>query len=161
MNFEESISQRLKFNNLDKNLAEDFLKWMIDEKKYAKSQAGRLMKRLKSLLKEAILKNIPVSINPEIIGKDFNYKPEKIINVIAEQEFIKISQLKDLSDSLDNVRKWILIGLMVGQRVSDLLSLDKHQIRFDDSGIAMIDFKQAKGGTVVTVPVKNQIVVSF
>ena len=161
MNFEESISQRLKFNNLDESLAEDFLKWMIDEKKYAKSQAGRLMKRLKSLLKEAILKNIPVSINPEIIGKDFNYKPEKIINVIAEQEFIKISQLKDLSDSLDNVRKWILIGLMVGQRVSDLLSLDKHQIRFDDSGIAMIDFKQAKGGTVVTVPVKNQIVVSI
>ena len=63
------------------------------------------------MIKEAILKNIPVSINPEIIGKDFNYKPEKIINVINEQEFIKISQLKDLSDSLDNVRKWILIGL--------------------------------------------------
>ena len=161
VNFEESISQRLKFNNLDENLAEDFLKWMIDEKKYAKSQVGRLMMRLKSLLKEAILKNIPVSINPEIIGKDFNYKPEKIINVISEQEFIKISQLKDLSDSLDNVRKWILIGLMVGQRVSDLLSLNKHQIRFDESGIAMIDFKQAKGGTVVTVPVKNQIVVSI
>ena len=161
MSFEESISQRLKFNNLDENLAEDFLKWMIDEKKYAKSQVGRLMMHLKSLLKEAILKNIPVSINPEIIGKDFNYKPEKIINVISEQEFIKISQLKDLSDSLDNVRKWILIGLMVGQRVSDLLSLNKHQIRFDESGIAMIDFKQAKGGTVVTVPVKNQIVVSI
>ena len=161
MNFEESISQRLKFNNLDESLAEDFLKWMIDEKKYAKSQAGRLMKRLKSLLKEAILKNIPVSINPEIIGKDFNYKPEKIINVINEQEFIKISQLKDLSDSLDNVRKWILIGLMVGQRVSDLLSLKKHQIRFVESGLVMIDFKQAKGGTVVTVPVKNQIVVSI
>ena len=161
MSFEESISLRLKFNNLDENLAEDFLKWMIDEKKYAKSQVGRLMMRLKSLLKEAILKKISVSINPEIIGKDFNYKPEKIINVISEQEFIKISQLKDLSDSLDNVRKWILIGLMVGQRVSDLLSLNKHQIRFDESGIAMIDFKQAKGGTVVTVPVKNQIVVSI
>ena len=142
-------------------MAEDFLKWMIDEKKYAKSQPGRLMKRLKSLLKEAIQKNIPVSINPEIIGKDFNYKPEKIINVINEQEFIKISQLKDLSDSLDNVRKWILIGLMVGQRVSDLLSLKKHQIRFVESGLVMIDFKQAKGGTVVTVPVKNQIVVSI
>jgi len=161
VNFEESISQRLKFNNLDKNLAEDFLKWMIDEKKYAKSQAGRLTMRLKSLLKEAILKNIPVSINPEIIGKDFNYKSEKIINVIIEQEFIKISQLKDLSDSLDNVRKWILIGLMVGQRVSDLLSLKKHQIRFVESGLVMIDFKQAKGGTVVTVPVKNQIVISI
>ena len=160
INFEESISLRLKFNNLDESLAEDFLKWMIDEKKYAKSQAGRLMKRLKSLLKEAILKSIPVSINPEIIGKDFNYKPEKIINVITEEEFIKISQLKDLSESLDNVRKWILIGLMVGQRVSDLLSLKKEQIRFDDSGIAMIDIKQSKGGTVVTVPVKNQIVVS-
>ena len=161
MNFEESISLRLKFNNLDENLAEDFLKWMIDEKKYAKSQVGRLMMRLKSLLKEAVLKNIPVSINPEIIGKGFNYKPEKIINVITEEEFIKISQLKDLSESIDNVRKWILIGLMVGQRVSDLLSLNKHQIRFDESSIAMIDVKQAKGGTVVTVPVKNEIVVSI
>ena len=161
VNFEESISQRLKFNNLDESLAEDFLKWMIDEKKYAKSQAGRLMKRLKSLLKEAILKNIPVSINPEIIGKDFNYKSEKIINVITEEEFIKISQLKDLSESLDNVKKWILIGLMVGQRVSDLLSLKKDQIRFDEKGLAMIDIKQAKGGTVVTVPVKNEIVISI
>mgnify|MGYP001244085232 FL=1 len=161
MSFEESISLRLKFNNLDENLAEDFLKWMIDEKKYAKSQVGRLMMRLKSLLKEAVLKNIPVSINPEIIGKGFNYKPEKIINVITEEEFIKISQLKDLSESIDNVRKWILIGLMVGQRVSDLLSLNKHQIRFDESSIAMIDVKQAKGGTVVTVPVKNEIVISI
>ena len=134
---------------------------MIDEKKYAKSQAGRMMKRMKSLFKEAILKNIPVSINPEIIGKDFNFKPEKIINVITEEEFIKISQLKDLRESLDNVRKWILIGLMVGQRISDLLSLKKDQIRFDEKGLAMIDVKQTKGGTVVTVPLKNEIVISI
>jgi len=160
-NFEESINQRLKFNNLDEDFVPDFLRWMLDEKKYAKSQAGRLMKRLKSILKQAALKNLPVSINPEIIGKDFNYNSDRIINVISEEEFIKISQLKDLSYSLDNVRKWILIGLMAGQRVSDLLSLNEHQVRFDESGIALIDFKQAKGGTVVTVPVKNQIVVSI
>ena len=55
-NFEESINQRLKFNNLDEDFAPDFLRWMLDEKKYAKSQAGRLMKRLKSILKQAALK---------------------------------------------------------------------------------------------------------
>ena len=50
---------------------------------------------------------------------------------------------------------------MAGQRISDLLSLSEHQVRFDESSIELIDVKQAKGGTVVTVPVKNQIVVSI
>ena len=50
---------------------------------------------------------------------------------------------------------------MVGQRISDLLSLKKDQIRFDEKGLAMIDIKQTKGGTVVTVPVKNEIVISI
>ena len=159
--FENDINQRLKFNALDNDLIDEFSKWLVEEKKYAKSYASRMMKRLKKLIKEAALKNIPVSVNPDLIGKEFNYKPEKIINIITQEEFLKIAKLEGLSDSLENARNWILIGLSIGQRVSDLLSLKDSQIRFQKDGVAMIDIKQAKGGDSVTVPINNQLVISI
>jgi len=161
INFEKDINQRLKFNALDNDLIDEFSRWLVSEKKYAKSHSGRMMKRLKKLIKEAVLRDIPVTVNPDRIGKETNYKPEKIINVITQQEFLKIAQLKGLSESLENVRKWILIGLLIGQRVSDLLSLKKEQVRFQDDGVALIDVKQIKGGSAVTIPIKNQIVIAI
>ena len=58
-------------------------------------------------------------------------RSKKIINVITEEDFLKIASLKDLPYYLDNTRKWVLIGLMIGQRVSDLLGLKKDMIRFE------------------------------
>jgi integrase len=159
--YENAIEERLRFNTLDNDLITDFFEWLVQEKKYSKSMTGFIMKKLKNLIKEASLKELVVSINPDIIGKDYSFKPDKIINVFTEDDYNKIRELKDISPFLENTRKWILIGLKIGQRVSDLLAITPKQIRFDKDNIAMIDIKQEKSGSVVTVPVKDKYVVSI
>jgi site-specific recombinase XerD len=129
--YEETIGYKIRFNGLDKGFIDDFFKWLVEEKKYAKSQSSRLMKRLKKLLKDAQIEGIPVSINPDFIDREYMYQPLKMINVITEQDFLKLAKIKGLPDYLENTRKWVLIGLMIGQRVSDLLKLKKEMIRFE------------------------------
>jgi len=41
-----------------------------------------------------------------------------------------IKSLSDLPSILENARRWILIGLFIGQRISDLLILKPSQLRF-------------------------------
>ena len=89
------------------------------------------------------------------------YKPEKVINVITEEDFIKLIEVKGLPNYLENTRKWVLIGLMIGQRVSDLLGLKKDMIRFDEGNIALIDIVQQKTKTHVTIPVENHYVLNI
>jgi integrase len=159
--YEEAIGSKIRFNGLDKGFIDDFFKWLVEEKKYAKSQSSRLMKRLKKLLKEAQVEGISVSINPDFIGREYMYKPEKVINVITEEDFIKLIEVKGLPNYLENTRKWVLIGLMIGQRVSDLLGLKKDMIRFDEGNIALIDIVQQKTKTHVTIPVENHYVLNI
>lgn len=159
--YELSIGQNLKFNAIDKGVIDDFFKWLVDHQKYAKSQASRLMKRFKKLLKEAQIDGITLSINPDLIGNEYMFKPDKVINVITEKEFIELTKLKGLPDYLENARKWILIGLMIGQRVSDLLTLKEEQIRFENNEIALLDITQIKTNTQVTVPVNNHYVITI
>ena len=54
---------------------------------------------------------------------------ERHINIIDLEEIEKIKSLKLDNKKLENVRKWILLGLSIGQRVSDLLEITKSNIR--------------------------------
>ena len=161
LEYENVIEEKLRFNTLDEDLVDDFFGWLVKEKKYSKSMTGFIMKKLKNLIKEASLKDLVVSINPDIVGKNLSFKSDNIINIFSNDDYKKIKKVKDLNPSLENTRKWILIGLKVGQRVSDLLSITSKQIRFDKDEIAMIDIKQKKSGRAVTVPVKDKHVVSI
>ena len=66
--------------------------------------------------------------------------------------------LKGLSPTLENSRKWILIGLVIGQRVSDLLHLKTEQIREAENGL-YIDIIQQKTEKHVTVGVVDPVVI--
>jgi integrase len=50
---------------------------------------------------------------------------------------------------------------MIGQRVSDLLTLKEEQIRFQDNNIALLNITQFKTKTPVTVPVDNHYVITI
>jgi hypothetical protein len=51
---------------------------------------GFIMKKLKNLIKEASLKELVVSINPDIIGKDYSFKPDKLITGELKSQVDKI-----------------------------------------------------------------------
>jgi len=75
--------------------------------------------------------------------------------------FLLILNLKDLPPYLENIKRWVLIGLSIGQRISDLQKIRKENIRYDKKGNALIDIIQVKGNKLLTVPVNNQIIIGI
>ena len=151
--YETYIDSNVKINEFGKEEFDGFVKWLSEDKNYAKGEIGRKIKRLKGLLKYGAGKGIKLGISLEAIDKEYSYKTKKYINVISEDEFFKILNLKGLPPYLENVRRWLLIGLNIGQRISDLQKIIKQDIRYDSDGIALIDVVQVKGEEPVTIPV--------
>jgi len=151
--YEEYIDSKIKINEFGKEEFDGFVKWLSEDKNYAKGEIGRKIKRLKGLLKYGAGKGLKLGISLEAIDKEYSYKTKKYINVISEDEFFKILNLKGLPPYLENVRRWLLIGLNIGQRISDLQKIIKQDIRYDSDGIALIDVVQVKGEEPVTIPV--------
>ena len=159
--YEEYIDSKIKINEFGKEEFDGFVKWLSDDQKYAKGEIGRKIKRLKGLLKYGAGKGLKLGMSLEAIDKEYSYKTKKFINVISEDEFFKIQNLKDLPPYLENVRRWLLIGLNIGQRISDLRKIRKQDIRYDSDGIAFIDIVQKKGEMPVTVPIKIKSVIDI
>jgi len=151
--YETYIDSNVKINEFGKEEFDGFVKWLSEDKNYAKGEIGRKIKRLKGLLKYGAGKGLKLGISLEAIDKEYSYKTKKYINVISEDEFFKILNLKGLPPYLENVRRWLLIGLNIGQRISDLQKIIKQDIRYDSDGIALIDVVQVKGEEPVTVPI--------
>lgn len=159
--YEVHTDSKIKINEFGKEEFDGFVKWLSDDQKYAKGEIGRKIKRLKSLLKYGAGKGLKLGMSLEAIDKEYSYKTKKFINVISEDEFFKIQNLKDLPPYLENVRRWLLIGLNIGQRISDLRKIRKQDIRYDSDGIALIDVVQVKGEEPVTVPITLKPVIDI
>ena len=151
--YEGHIDFKIKINEFGKEEFDGFVKWLSEVKNYAKGEIGRKIKRLKGLLRYGAGKGLKLGISLEAIDKEYSYKTKKYINVISEDEFFKILNLKGLPPYLENVRRWLLIGLNIGQRISDLQKIIKQDIRYDSDGIALIDVVQVKGEEPVTIPI--------
>ncbi|MDG1141087.1 MAG: hypothetical protein P8N44_06015, partial [Flavobacteriaceae bacterium] len=108
--YEEHIDSKIKINEFGKEEFDGFVKWLSEDKNYAKGDIGRKIKRLKGLLKYGAGKGIKLGISLEAIDKEYSYKTKKYINVISQDEFFKILNLKDLPPYLENIKRWILIG---------------------------------------------------
>ena len=160
-NYEKHVQSRLRITDFGKEEFDGFVSWLINDMNYSKNVINRRAKRMKNLLKYGISKGFNPPFMLELIGNEYSFKTKKYINVITEDEFISIANLKNLPDYLENIRRWLLIGLSIGQRISDLKKLTPESIRYDDKGIALIDIIQVKGEEPVTVPVDNQIVINI
>ena len=159
--YESCIGEKINVRDITLNEVNGFVNWLLNEKKYSNNEVSRKVKRLKQLLKYASEKDIKLSVKLSSINDQFNYKTKKYINVISEAEFFKILNLKDLPTYLENVRRWLLIGLNIGQRISDLQRIKQKKIRYDSDGIAFIDIVQKKGEMPVTVPIKIKSVIDI
>ena len=161
VSYQEYVGEQIKVSELGLEEIDGFVKWLLQDMKYSKNEVSRKYKRLKGLLRYALVKDVPLAINLDALGNEYSYKTKKYINVINQDEFLKLVKLKDLPPSLENVRRWLLIGLLIGQRISDLKKIKQEEIRYDKNGIALIDIIQVKGQEPVTVPINNQVVINI
>ena len=160
IDYEKAIDSPIRFDLMDKNFFNDFYDWLLNEKQYKATNVNRHITKMKTICNEAA--SVEVKVNPAYSL----YKPKKIneikyINTISEEEYELIKSYMPTKSSLINARKWLLIGLCIGQRVSDLLKITKSSLRMTKEEFIYVDITQQKGKRSITVPIKDDYVINI
>ena len=158
--FESDFGQSIMLDTIDHMLVNAFKEWLLTEKEYSLNNAGLQLKLLKMICKEAERMSINVNPYTRHIESFTQKSKDRVLQTISFEEIKEIKALRDLPSTLENARKWILIGLNIGQRVSDLLALKPSQLRFIENGV-YIDINQQKTDKYVTVGVVDEEVIKI
>lgn len=152
LNFQAYHKKPIYFIDINKRLVDKFRVWLLDEMTYGVNHAGKQLDILKTVCMDAVSSEIEV--NPYVVNiKGFRKdKQDVYIEILSEEELLIIRNKTITKNYLINARKWLLIGCYIGQRGSDLLSITKDNIRYND-GNTYIDVTQKKTKKDVSVPV--------
>ena len=130
--------------------ADNFKKWLFD-KNYSANYVGKNISNLRAVCTDAAKNEIEVSPQLNHIKFLSESKPPEDIVYLNEEELEAIRKVPLTRESLINARKWLLLGCLLGQRGSDLLSINAQNIK-DINGIKIIELRQGKTGKIVAIP---------
>ena len=139
-----------KVKDVNVKFAKDFLKYLLNTKKYQKSYALKKIADLKTVCNDASFYGIETSTQLKKIDST-KTKNENIL-YLNPKELQAIEEVILLNDALKNARKWLLLGCNLGQRGGDLLQLDETNFK-NLNNLEVIQLKQQKTGKNVTIPV--------
>ena len=88
-------------------------------------------------------------------------KIDRIIVTLNHNEINKLKELVDLPCELENIRKWFLLGLNIGQRISDVLKITPQNLRQAPNGGMYLDLNQIKTKKSITVGIIDPTVLEF
>ncbi len=139
-----------KVKDVNVKLANDFLKFQVNELKYALSTSQKKVSDLKSVCYNAEFEGIQTHHQLKKI-KASNVKNDYIV-YLTPQELEKIESTTIEQNYLQNARKWLVLGCSLGQRGSDLLNITENNIVVRN-GLKVIELKQQKTAKNVTIPI--------
>lgn len=120
---------------------EDFRDWLY--KQYATNTVGKYCEILKTVARDAG--------NRKLDGFKKITEKTKIV-YLREEEIEKIMSLEGLSERLENIRRWFHLGINVGQRGQDLLSLTPDHITIIKQ-TQFLTLTQTKTGKQIYIPI--------
>lgn len=139
-----------KVKDVNVKFANDFLKFQVNELKYALSSAQKKVSDLKTVCYNAEFEGIQTNSQLKKI-KTSNVKNE-FITYLSPEELNTIKSTEIKQSYLLNARKWLLLGCCIGQRGSDLLSLTEDNIVIRN-GLKVIELKQQKTAKNISIPI--------
>jgi integrase len=142
--YEFETSEKLYLNSIDKYTAESFTRFLKIKQQYRDNYCGQLLKLLKIILRDAEKSGLEVHPYSNYI----------------ESEIKALKGLKHIPAAYTDSYNWLLIGLCIGQRVSDLLKLSPDNLRKAPTGL-YIDILQQKTKKAVTVGVADPLVIEI
>ena len=158
--FEKDIGLHLKLCSFDKNMAEDLTRYLKLEKQYSDNYTGQILKLLKVVLRDAQKGGHTIHPYSHYIEVFKQKKSDRIIHVLNPDEIKRIKSLRGITGRIRDSYNWLLIGLSIGQRVSDLMSITADNIRLASGGL-YVDIIQQKTKTAVTVGVSDPLVIDI
>jgi len=158
--YEFEKSERLYLNSIDKYTAESFTRFLKIEKEYSDNYCGQLLKLLKIILRDAEKSGLEVHPYSNYIESFKQKSSDRILHVLNPVEIKTLKELQYIPEAYQDSYKWLLIGLCIGQRVSDLLKLTINNLRKAPTGL-YIDIVQQKTKKAVTVGVADPLVIQL
>ena len=119
--FENETNRHLFINSFDKITSEEFTRHLKLEKNYSDNYCGQILKLLKIILRDAEKSGLDVHPYCNYISSFKQKLSDRIIHTLNPNEIKSIKNLKNISEDLKDTYYWFLIGLSIGQRISDVL----------------------------------------
>ena len=158
--YEFEKSERLYLNSIDKYTAESFTRFLKIEKQYSDNYCGQMLKLMKIILRDAEKTGLEVHTYSNYIESFKQKSSDRILHVLNPLEIKALKELQHIPEAYQDSYKWLLIGLCIGQRVSDLLKLSPNNLRKAPTGL-YIDIVQQKTKKAVTVGVADPLVIQL
>jgi len=158
--YEFEKSEKLYLNSIDKYVAESFTRFLKIEKQYSDNYCGQLLKLLKIILRDAEKSGLEVHPYSNYIESFKQKSSDRILHVLNPVEIKTLKELQYIPEAYQDSYKWLLIGLCIGQRISDLLKLTINNLRKAPTGL-YIDIVQQKTKKAVTVGVADPSVIQL
>ncbi|WP_309608172.1 phage integrase SAM-like domain-containing protein [Flavobacterium sp.] len=143
-------SKSILLKDINLSFVEKYKTWLFD-KGYSVNYVGKNIANIKTICLDASKNDIEISTQIKSVkGLSESKAPEDIVFLNDdEQQAIKDTILK--RESLNNARKWLLLGCLIGQRGGDLLNITEKNIK-ELNGMKIIELKQQKTGKLVAIP---------
>jgi integrase len=158
--YEFEKSERLYLSTIDKYTAESFTRFLKTEQQYSDNYCGQLLKLLKIILRDAEKSGLEVHPYSNYIESFKQKSSDRILHILNPSEIKALKGLKHIPAAYTDSYSWLLIGLCIGQRVSDLLKLSPSNLRTAPTGL-YIDILQQKTRKAVTVGVADSLVIKL
>lgn len=152
--YEKTLGRKIKVKDVDLIFTKELERHFVNDLKYQLGYTKRMIGNLKTVCYDAEKNGIEVSPKLKFV-KTKKVKNDYVIFLTAE-ELQKIEKTKFINESLDNAKKWLLLGCCLGLRGNDLLSLKEEDIlRFED--ITVIVNKNKKTNKLSEIPLTPRV----
>jgi integrase len=152
--------EKLYLNAIDKYTAESFTRFLKIEQQYSDNYCGQLLKLLKIILRDAEKSGLEVHPYSNYIESFKQKSSDLILHILNPSEIKALKGLQHIPEEYIASYRWLLIGLCIGQRVSDNLKLTPNNLRKAPIGL-YIDIIQQKTKKAVTVGVADSLIIEI
>lgn len=151
--FEDYKEKRYLLKDVGISFRNEFIKYLIEVEKISSNTAGRYISFVKTIILDARKNGYEISHQ---IADFRGYTVAAPIVTLSFDEIAIIKEAKLSNLKHEIARDWLIIGCYTGQRVGDLLRMNKGMItkvgRFN-----LITLKQQKTGSTVQIPIHMEV----
>jgi integrase len=152
--YETFINKKILIKNINDSFKNKFVNYQ-KERMYSQNTIQREFVTIKTFCKHA--RYLGLETHHQLDGLTIDkQKVEKIYLTFEDLTKIENISKEKLTDSLDNVKDWLIISCYTGQRISDFMRFTDKQIRIEN-GKHLIEFTQKKTGKNMTVPLHPKV----
>ena len=151
--YEKRKRIKLKIKDIDLRFKNNFITF-LEKENYSLSYSQKKISDIKTVCLDAQKIGIETSSQlSEVTG----IKPKNdYINYLTPDELQQIENTQFKSKALQNAKKWLLLGAMIGQRGNDLLNITNENI-INKGNYRFIEIIQQKGNKPIYIPIYPQL----